>query len=123
MTIGRNNLTRPGQPQSASLENEKRRLDTFRVIGGPGVRISQTGDIVRIDVDGVRGSSGEGQPQWVKTLPAIPTAPKTRKVVYWMSATTEEGGTGDDQFWEAATGWTAYRPLDKYTTLSGVPVA
>lgn len=121
MTIARNNLTKPGMPQSAALENEKRRLDTFRIIGGPGVRISQTGDIVRIDVDAPRGGGGGLSIQWVKELPAIPTAPQTSRIVFWAGADRLEGGTGDNQLWTASTGDTRWYPCGaKFTDKTGL---
>ena len=53
----------------------------------------------------------------VLTLPAIPTS--GCRMVFWTST---GGGTGDNQVWMAYAGQTAYTPMQKYTTKSGVPV-
>ena len=121
MTILRDNRTKPGQPRnSASGENEKRRLDTFRITGGPGVRVSQMGDMVRIDFEGARGGGGGLNIAWVTELPAIPTAPETSRIVFWAGSDRKEGGTGDNQLWTASTGDARWYPCGaKFTDEDG----
>ncbi len=65
-----------------------------------------------------RGGRGAGlSVQTVLVLPAIPAT--GAQFVYWTSA---GAGTGDDQIWVAYAGQSAWTPMQKFTTLSGVPV-
>ncbi len=51
----------------------------------------------------------------VKNLPAIPQKPT---IVFWAS---EDGGTGDNQLWFAAPGYSRWYPMIFITDKNGAP--
>lgn len=53
----------------------------------------------------------------VAELPPIPA--QGMRMVYW---TSDGDGTGDDQIWVAYAGQSKYTPMQKYSSLSGVPL-
>ena len=82
-------------------------------------RVNRMGDNVTIKST---GGDGDGVASGLRiakvlVLPPIPTS--GARLVFW---TSEGTGTGDDQIWVAYAGQTAYTPMQKNTTNSGVPV-
>lgn len=101
---------------AASL-NKNARLQTTKVVGGKGIRVSGQGQEIVISQTGVaRGGGTTMRVQTVLALPAIPTT--GMKEVFWTSAGE---GTGDDQVWRAYAGQTRWYPTQKWTSLSGTP--
>ena len=64
---------------------------------------------------------GRGAPRWVKVLPPIPTG-RGYDEVTWCSPESLDGGTGDDNIWEASALYGEWTPRGYLTSLSGVPV-
>lgn len=93
------------------------------VQAGKGIRLEKGNGKIIISSDAVGGAVGgsAGVIPWVATLPAIPTGNSTQ-MVFWAKSTQITGGTGDGQIWVASTGHTAWKRIEGYSTLSGVPV-
>jgi len=110
----------PGGAITANAMNELLRAVLRRIRGGRGVTVNTFGDGIVIDAAGGGGVGGITIP-WVTELPQIPTTPNTTVMVYWAKADEYTGATGDGQIWASSTGKTMWRPMERYTTLSGIP--
>lgn len=95
---------------AASL-NKNAKLQTTKVVGGKGVRVSGQGQEIVITQTGAgpRGRGGLGISR-VATLPAIPTS--GYRVVYH---------TVQEQWFAATAGDTYWTPLWDWSSISGAP--
>lgn len=105
---------------------------TLRMIRpGPGIRIMPTGDGISIATEPSQrpffGGGDGSQLTRVLELPALPVTAAGEVRVFWLNAAQGlaefgEAGTGDNQEWKCIYPQDRYYPMEKYTTLSGVPV-
>lgn len=102
--------TKGGKIAAASL-NKNAKLQTTKVVGGKGVRVSGQGQEIVITQTGSggRGRGGLGISR-VATLPAIPTS--GYRVVYH---------TVQEQWFSASAGDTYWTPLWDWTSITGAP--
>jgi hypothetical protein len=99
--------------------NDMPRRATESIRSTHDTRVNRLGDNVTIKSAGGSDTSVASGLRIAKVL-VLPSIPSSgARMVFW---TSEGTGTGDDQIWVAYAGQTAYTPMQRYTTKSGVPV-
>lgn len=123
---------KPKEGMNAAFFNRILEWVSSRIVAGGGVKVRRGNGqiIISADTGGPIGIGGGGEtvPR-VRSLPAIPSEPRGKRVrVLWMGPVTapasggDPDGSGDDQEWFAYAGIdTVWQPSDLYSDLVGTP--
>jgi hypothetical protein len=103
-------------PLEADYVNDQTRRTLENVTISGGGNITRFGDDAIIKAGAGMAGNMPNVPT-VKELPPIPTY--GHRAVFW---TSEDGGTGDNQVWDAYVGQARWTPRQNFTALDGTPI-